>query len=121
MKGLLFTAVILALAVSVSSLPGNIRAQEEEEVETEYAYGTVKSITSSQIVVKEYDYENDTEVDVIYTIGPDVEYEGVSSYKDISAGDSVEIDYVVKGGKKIATLISAEEPFEEEEGLIIDE
>lgn len=120
MKRVLIIAVILALVMTVCPQFCSLTAQEEED-KTEYSFGTIKSITSTQIVVSEYDYENYEEVDVIFIIGPDVEYEGVDSYKDIAVGDSVEIDYVIKDGKNIAILIAVEKPSGEEEGLIIED
>lgn len=116
MKRFLFFVLILALAVLTQSY---LTAQEEEKVTTNYSYGSVKSITSGQIVVTEYDAENDEELDVIYVITPESKYEGADSYTDVSAGDSVDIEYVIQAGKKTAVLILIEEPVEDE--ILIEE
>ena len=87
-------------------------AQEED---IEYSWGTVKSISSSQIVVTEYDYDNDEDVEATYSVDPKVELIGVKSLKDIAVGDSLDIEYVIQSGKKIAKVITVEKLFKAEE------
>ncbi len=84
------------------------------EEETDYSFGTVKSVTGDQLVVSEYDYESDKDVDVAYTTDPAVKLENVDAVANIKAGDSVEIDFVTKDNKKIAKTVSVEKPTEEE-------
>jgi len=81
-------------------------AQEEERVE--YSWGTVKSISSDQIVVMEYDYDRDEDVESAYSINPNVEFRGVETLKDIAVGDDLDIEYVIQSGKKITKVIIAE-------------
>ena len=78
--------------------------------ETEYSYGTVASVTGSEIAVKEYDYETGADVTVTYTADPKVELQGVTALTEIAAGDDIEIDYLVKDGKKVAKTVSVEKP-----------
>jgi len=85
------------------------------EEELEYSWGKVSSITSDQIVVKEYDYDSDTETDVTYTIDPKVTVKNIAALKDIKVGESVSIDYLVVDGKNIAKVITVEKPTEPEE------
>ena len=120
MKKCLTVVGLLVLGLFVSSLL-DVSMAQEEETETEYASGIVKSISGNQIVVSEYDDEYEIEIDEKYIIDPNTKYENVDSQKDISSGDYVEIGHVFEGGKKIAVLISVEKPTEEEEGLIIEE
>ena len=49
------------------------------------------------------------------------EYENLSSHRDISVGDDLEIEYVLKNGKNNAVLIAIEKPDNEEEGFLIEE
>jgi len=72
-------------------------------------------ITSNQIIIAEYDDETDKELEVTYTIDPEVELKNVNALKDISVGDSVDIEYVVRNGKKVAKVIAVEKPSEAEE------
>lgn len=89
---------------------------------TEFSYGTVKSVSGDQLVVSEYDYENDKDIDVTYSVSPTVTLEGVASLGEIAAGDTVDIDYEIKGDQKVAVSIAVEKGGEEEDlGLEVDE
>ncbi|MBI3307602.1 MAG: hypothetical protein HYZ84_07350 [Candidatus Omnitrophica bacterium] len=99
-------SVILASFLFLTHISGIAFAQEE--VETEYSYGTVKSVSGAQIIVSEYDFEKDADVDVTYTTDASTQFEGVAAIGEVGTGDDIEIDYVVKGGNKNATLVSIE-------------
>jgi len=43
-----------------------------------------------------------------------VKLKNVEALKDIKAGDSIDIDYVVRGDKKVAKIIAVEKPSKEE-------
>lgn len=134
MKKFLGVATLM-LAVLVGFLPNGLLAQEAEQPaaqeavepaaeveETEFSYGTVTSVSSNQIVVSEYDYESDQDVDVTYTVPADVKLEGVASLQEIAVGDAIDIDFLIKGGQKVASLITVEKPIEEdEEGAFVVE
>jgi len=117
MKRHLVVATVLAFGFLTCSLSTVALAQEEaaEEGEIEYSWGIVSSVSSDQIIVKEYDYNSDEEVNVIYTIDPEVELANVSLLKDIVQGDTVDIEYVIKGDKKIARFISVEKAYDEKD------
>lgn len=85
---------------------------EATEPETEFSFGTVKSIAQNQIVVSEYDYESNTDVNVTYEVPADAEFENVKSLGEIAVGDSVDIDFLAKEGKKVAVVITVEKPTE---------
>lgn len=112
MKNYLVVAVSV-LGFLISSASGALLAQEEEEVK--YSWGTVNSVSSNQIIVAEYVYSSDEEVDVTYTIDPKVELKNINSLKDIAVGDSVDIDYVITKGKRVAKVITVEKASVEEE------
>lgn len=120
MKRYLAVAGLLVLGLFVSSWLDTSMAQEEE-TETKYASGIVKSISGNQIVVSEYDDEDEIEIDEKYLLDTNTKYENVDSQKDIAPGDYVGVDYVSKSGEKIIVLISVEKLAEEEEELIIEE
>ena len=105
-------AIITILGLLTSFLCGISAAQEEEE--TAYSWGTVKSITSKQIVVTEYDYDNDNEMDVTYTLDPNVKLYNVNSLKDIAIGSEIWIDYVVIDDENLALGIEVRQSSEEE-------
>ncbi|PIU42466.1 MAG: hypothetical protein COS99_00005 [Candidatus Omnitrophica bacterium CG07_land_8_20_14_0_80_42_15] len=104
-------ATVLALSLLVCFSVGISIAQEEG---TEYSYGTVSKMAADQIVVSEYDYDKDAEVEVTYLIDPKVELENVTAVGDIAVGDAVEIEYVAQDGKKTAKAIVVEKALEEE-------
>lgn len=119
---------VLALAVIVSVclyfLPTFIQAQEaaqEPAEETEFSYGTVKSVSGDQLVLSEYDYDQDKDVDVTYTVPPEAELENVTALSEVAVGDIVDIDFLVKDGQKVATLVTVEKPTEEDEDIDLEE
>ncbi len=105
---------LLAVLICVITVFSSAQTFAQEE-DVEYSWGTVKSISSNEIVVTEYDYDKDEDVEVTYSIDPKVELEGVKTLKDITVGDSLDIKYVIQGGKKIAKVITVEEPSKTEE------
>ena len=90
------------------------------EDETEFSFGTVKTVTENQLIVSEYDYESNADVDVTYEVSPQTEYENATSLKDIAVGDSVDVDFLVKDGKKTAVAVTVEKPLTEEEQADLD-
>lgn len=105
-KWLLVVLMCIAVFSSVQAF-----AQEED---VDYSWGTAKSVSSDQIIVTERGYDNDeyVDVEVIYSIDPAVELEGVESLKDIVTGDSLDIEYVIQGDKKVAKVVTVEKPSE---------
>ena len=112
MKRYLVVTGILVFAFLMCSVSGVSLAQEEEDME--YSWGTVSDVSSNRIVVTQYDYESSQEVDVTYTVDPNVELKNVDSLKSISIGDNVDINYVIKDGRKIAKVVAVEKPSYEE-------
>ena len=83
--------------------------------ETEFSYGTVKSVAANQIVVSEYDYDGNKDVDVTYSVPADAKLENAASLQEVKVGDSVDIDFTVKSGQKVASAITVEKPTAEDE------
>lgn len=102
-----YLVIIAVLGFLICSVSGISLAQEEEE--TAYSWGTVKSISSKQIVVTEYDYDKDEEIDMVYTVDPNMKLFNVNSLEDIAVGSKVWIDYVIREGKKAAVGIEIKE------------
>jgi hypothetical protein len=104
----IIAASVVLLGLLICYTPAISLAQEAPPEDVLYSYGTVSSVSADQVVIKEYDYEKDTEVDITYAIDPAAKFENVASAKEIAVGDTVDIDYVVKDSKKIARLIIVE-------------
>ena len=81
----------------------------EDAQDGKYSFGTVVSVNVNQIVLKEYDYDKDEEVDVTYEVNADVKFENAGALKDIVKDDEVEIYWKDADGKKVATIISKSE------------
>jgi hypothetical protein len=90
--------------------------QAAVEEEPEYAFGTAKSVEGDKLVINEFDYDTGEEKEAAYWVDSRTEYDNVASLKEIAAGDEVDIDYLVKGGNKMAVAISVAKPVEGEEG-----
>lgn len=90
-----------------------------------YSYGTVVSITGDQLVVLEYDYDKDAEVEVTYQVPATAEFNNVKTLADLKKDDNIEIYYKEAEGKKVAEIIALEiltpEGEMEEEGAEIME
>ena len=67
-------------------------------------------------MINEFDYDTGEEKEASYWVDPKTEYDNVAALKEIAAGDEVDIDYLVKDGKKVAVAISVAKPVEGEEG-----
>lgn len=102
--------LVVLMCITVFS---SVQAFAQEE-DVDYSWGTAKSVSSDQIIVTERGYDNDeyVDVEVIYSIDPAVELEGVESLKDIVTGDSLDIEYVIQGDKKVAKVVTVEKPSE---------
>ena len=112
MKKYIMGAMVLALLFLMCYVSGAPLAQEEE---LEYSWGRVSGLSSNQIIVKEYDYESDEEVDVTYAVDPEVKIENANSLEEIAVGDSVGINFVVRNSEKVAKVIIVEKSSYEEE------
>jgi len=103
---LLCVAIILAPAAGFS--------QEEENAE--YTYGTIIEVKkdANEIVISEYDWEADEEVEITYSVDADIKIENADTWKNIPNGTYVDVEYVTdENGKRVANYINAYEPEEE--------
>lgn len=76
--------------------------------EVDYSYGKIVSISQDKLEISEYDYDKNAEVNTVYSLGPNVEIRNAKSLKDISIGDNIEIDYIIKDNDKIIKVITLE-------------
>lgn len=113
MKRYLVVAAVLALGLLVCS--GISLAQEGVEEEMGYSWGTISSVSSNQIILTEYDYDSEEDVNVAYTVDPNLKFHNVNSLKDIAVGNKVWVDYVVREGKNVAMGIEVKKASDEEE------
>jgi hypothetical protein len=115
-KHITFFLVIGWLVGSIGYSPSFIFAQEKPEGEelSMYTFGVVKQVSPTMIIITEYDYATDKEVDIEYTIDNSTQFINASSIADIQAGDEIEIVFLEVDGKKMARSISLDEEMAEQ-------
>lgn len=113
------TAWVMTVSVSVAQEPVQAPVEDWEppmalEEEPEYSFGVVKSASESELVISEFDYDSGADKGVAYVLNPETEWENVSSPSEVKEGDEVDIDYLVKEGKKVAVLVAVAKPLDED-------
>ena len=106
--------LLVILAVAIFCFVSNLSLAQDEE-KMDYSWGAVVKVLPNEIIVSEYDYDSDGEVNVVYKVSPDTELKNIEALKDLAEGDSVEISYVVEEEQRIAKVITLEESYLEEE------
>ena len=76
--------------------------------EMSYSYGSVVSTAADKIVLSEYDYESDQDVEVSYQVAAETTVENVKAITDLVKGDNVEIFFKEVDGAKKAQVITKE-------------
>ena len=127
MKKVFFLMVVLSLvagnvyAQSAADMP-QAEVEEAEPEDIQEAYGEVVStnMISGSIVISEYDYERDRDVNKTYKIDKAATYENVESLAEIKPGDWIALTLKPqKGGADLATSVYVERyDFEEEPEMI---
>ena len=107
-----FMAALLVISFSIVGFLDKSFAEEEAEINS--AWGIVDSVSSNQIVINEYNSSSEEYIDVTYDIDPEVIVTNVDKIEGINSGDSVEIEFEMKEGKKIIKTISVDLVAEEE-------
>ncbi len=72
------------------------------------AFGSVVKASETQIVISQYNSEQEMDQEVTYTVDPQTHIEGATTVAEIAAGEEVEILYEEMDGNKIARFISKE-------------
>lgn len=108
----ILTFIFFPYAHGVSAQDEVVSPQNEED-EINYSYGVVVSQSPNQIVLLEYDYDRDEEVQVTYEVNAETKVENVESLDKLQKDDNIEIYYKEMDGRKIAVSIEKE--------LLIDE
>ena len=72
------------------------------------AFGAVVKASETEIVISQYNSEQEMDQEVTYTVDPQTHLEGAATAAEIAAGEEVEILYEEMDGKKVARFISKE-------------
>lgn len=87
----------------------NARAQDTEGTkDLQAAFGSVVKASAAEIVISQYNNEQEIDQEVTYTVDPQTHIEGAASTAEIAAGEEVEILYEETGGSKVARFVSKE-------------
>jgi len=94
-----FFCVVMLFAVLLATCFLPIAVSEEQDSLSNYADGTVVSVTDETITISEYNFDLDLTKDMVYEIAAEAELENADSLEDIKEGCEVSIEYVAKDGK----------------------
>ena len=75
----------------------------------EYTYGSVVSVSPTVVVISEYNYESDQEVQMSYGVNAETKFNNISSLQELAKDDNVDIYYKVLGDQKVAKMITKDE------------
>lgn len=102
--GHLCLGVILAGGFALSAC-----AQETEGTkDLQAAFGSVVKSSETEMVISQYNSEQEMEQEATYAIDPQTHLEGATTAAEIAAGEEVEILYEEIEGKNVARFISKE-------------
>lgn len=104
----------LFVGILFCSLMSGVISIQAQDADLEYSFGVVVKVADDQIVLREYDYETDQEIEVTYAVNAETKVGETGTIKDIKADENIEVYYKEAEGKKIATQIEKEEAIEEE-------
>jgi hypothetical protein len=88
----------------------SVAAPEVSGQSSEISYGTFVKASPTDIVLSEYDAEQDANVNVVYSFGTDTKLTNAVSVDKITPGADIEVSYSVVNGKKTAKNLVVELP-----------
>ena len=120
-KYLLIAGITIGIFLSANLLMAEDNAENADEA-LEYTYGSVVSATPQTVVIKEYNYESDEDVQASYVINTETKFNNMVGVQDLAQDDNVDIYYKVVGNQKEAKMITKDETaYESEEADTMEE
>ncbi len=107
MKKLMLAPLFALVLAFAAHIPAAL-AQENNN-EDKFSFGKVVNVSAQEVMVKEYDFAKDADVEVAYTITAETELGNVNAITDLAANDDVVIDYMEKDGKRVVTTLVKED------------
>ena len=98
--------ILTVFLASGNFVASSYAVSTEDFDEMNYAYGKVVSVTPSEIVLSQYDYEKDEETKETYILTSKVEIQNITALDRLAAGDEIEIYFDEDKGGKVAVIIS---------------
>ncbi len=71
-----------------------------------YTYGNVVTAGEGVISVLEYDFENDQDIEIGYSVNEETVFQNLTGLEEVQAGDEVEIMYEEADGQRVAKMVS---------------
>ena len=110
-RGLVLLIMTGFLNGMVSPCP--VQAQEVDDFF--YSFGKVVRVEASEIVIAEYDYDREEEVELSFLIDSQTVLENIDSLNKINIGEEIEILYEMINDKSVARRIAKVEALPEED------
>jgi hypothetical protein len=86
-----------------------------------FTFGRVVAVNTSSVIIKEYDFVKDAEVNRTYCTTDKTEYSNIKKLTDLKPGNDVVIDYFIKKKKRVITMIVKEEKNSTTQPVCLDE
>ena len=106
MKKLMLVALVAFGLVFAVNIPVSMAQENNED---KFSFGKVVSVTAQEVVVKEYDFAKDADVEMTYAVSGETELGNINVITDLAVNDDIVIDYVEKDGKRVVTTIVKED------------
>ncbi len=103
----LMLVVLVAFGLAFAMQVPVAKAQENNE--DKFSFGKVVSVSAQEVVVKEYDFAKDADVEVSYSVTAETEFGNVNAITELVANDDIVIDYLEKDGKRFVTTLVKED------------
>lgn len=87
--------------------PPPVQSEDNPEPEMEnFSFGKIVSASATEIIVKEYDFSSDAEIETTYIATPETEFGNIQKLSDLKPGDAVVLDYTITNGhRRMVTIV----------------
>lgn len=79
------------------------------ECDDRFSFGKIIAITPIGLVLREYDFASDADVEFAYDLRPETEYGNVTNASALKLGDDVVVDYCDENGRRVVTTLVRED------------
>lgn len=100
---------VIGMLAVILSVNGVAFSEEQVELDLEYAFGNVKSVTGKVVTIEGYDDDNGEEIDIAFNVADDVKLEGIESIAQLVKDSWIDVGYVAEDNKKVAYEIMLNE------------
>jgi len=101
--------ITIIAMIALSSIAG---IAQEAEPDVEFNYGVVVQVMAdaNKVTVKEYDWDTDEEIEIVYTVHPEAELVNMDSIKGLKPDTDIDFEYIIDAkGDRVIKYISVYE------------